>query len=167
MTEIDTGDAFRTSGTSKLHAIPKYAEVQNDPGVLKTFNDKVVEEFRANGGKVGGPYEGTDIVLLTMTGAKSGQQRSTPLEYSTIAGRIVLVGSYGGAPKDPAWVHNLRANPRAHVEIGEDSYDVIAHELSRDERDAMFAAVVDVAPRVGEHQAKTARVIPIFELQKA
>src|SRR4051812_19415438 len=74
MTEIDTGDAFRTSGTSKLHAIPKYAEVQNDPGVLKTFNDKVVEEFRANGGKVGGPYEGTDIVLLTMTGAKSGQQ---------------------------------------------------------------------------------------------
>lgn len=111
MTEIDTGDAFRTSGTSKLHAIPKYAEVQNDPGVLKTFNDNVVEEFRANGGKVGGPYEGTDIVLLTMTGAKSGQPRSTPLEYFTIAGRIVLVGSYGGAPKDPAWVHNLRANP--------------------------------------------------------
>ncbi|MEN3318904.1 MAG: hypothetical protein V7643_2305 [Mycobacterium sp.] len=79
----------------------------------------------------------------------------------------MLVGSYGGAPKDPAWVHNVRANPRAHVEIGEDSYDVIAHELSRDERDALFAAVVDVAPRVDEHQAKIARVVPIFELQKA
>jgi len=76
-------------------------------------------------------------------------------------------GSYGGAPKDPTWVHNLRANAKAHVEIGAESYDVIARELPRDERDALFAKLVEVAPRFDEYQAKTTRVIPLFELQKA
>lgn len=131
------------------------------------FNDDIVEEFRANDGKVGGPFEGADIVLLTMTGAKSGQPRLTPLEYLTIDGRIIIGGSYGGAPKDPTWVHNLRANAKAHVEIGAESYDVIARELPRDERDALFAKLVEVAPRFDEYQAKTTRVIPLFELQKA
>jgi len=156
--EIDTDENLRALGRSKL---------ANDPGALKTFNDNVVEEFRANGGKVGGPFEGADIVLLTMTGAKSGQPRLTPLEYLTIDGRIIIGGSYGGAPKDPTWVHNLCDNTKVHAEIGAESYDVIARELPRDERDALFATLVELAPRFNEYQAKTTRVIPLFELHKA
>jgi deazaflavin-dependent oxidoreductase (nitroreductase family) len=142
-------------------------KLQNDPAALKTFNDNVVEEFRANGGKVGGPFAGADIVLLTTTGSKSGQPRLSPLAYFTIDGRILIVGSYGGAPKDPAWVHNLRVNPKAQVEISAESYDVIARELPRDERDALFDKVVELSPGFGEYQAKTSRVIPLFELQRA
>jgi deazaflavin-dependent oxidoreductase (nitroreductase family) len=142
-------------------------KLQNDPAALKTFNDNVVEEFRATGGKPGGPFADADIVLLTTTGAKSGQLRLSPLAYLTIDGRILIVGSYGGAPRDPAWVHNLRANPKAHVEIGAESYDVIARELPGDERDALFDKVVELSPGFGDYQAKTSRAIPLFELQKA
>ncbi|MHC9296303.1 nitroreductase family deazaflavin-dependent oxidoreductase [Mycobacterium sp. LTG2003] len=130
------------------------------------MNRDVVEEFRTNGGKVGGPFEGSDIVLLHTTGAKSGQRRVSPLASFTIDGRLLIVGSYGGAPKDPAWVHNLRANPGVHVEIGTDSYDATARELPRDERDALFDKVVAAAPGFGEYQAKTERVIPLFELTR-
>ncbi|HEX3545223.1 MAG TPA: nitroreductase family deazaflavin-dependent oxidoreductase [Mycobacterium sp.] len=141
-------------------------KLQDDPEALKTFNDNVVEEFRANGGKVGGPFEAADIVLLTTTGAKSGQPRLSPLAYFTIDDRMLIAGSYGGAPKDPAWVQNLRANPKAHVEVGAESYDVIARELLRDERDAQFDKLVELAPAFGDYQAKTSRMIPLFELQR-
>ncbi|TGD90314.1 nitroreductase family deazaflavin-dependent oxidoreductase [Mycolicibacterium sp. CH28] len=142
-------------------------QLRNNPDALKTFNDQLVADFRANGGKVGPPFENADLVLLTTTGAKSGQPRLSPLAYLTVDGRILIVGSYGGAPKDPAWVHNLRANPRAHVEIGTESYDVVTRELPADERDALFAKVVALAPGFGEYQTKTSRVIPLFELTRA
>jgi deazaflavin-dependent oxidoreductase (nitroreductase family) len=138
----------------------------NDPEARKTFNDNVVQEFRANGGMVSGPFSG-EIVLLTTTGAKSGQPRLSPLAYFTIDGKMLIVGSFGGAPKDPAWVRNLRAKPGAHVEVGTESYDVIARELPRDERDAVFDELAELAPVFGDHQAKTSRIIPVFELQKA
>jgi deazaflavin-dependent oxidoreductase (nitroreductase family) len=138
----------------------------NDLEARKTFNDNVVQEFRANGGMVGGLFTG-DIVLLTTTGAKSGQPRLSPLVYFTIDGKMLVVGSFGGAPKDPAWVQNLRAKPEAHVEVGTESYDVIARELPRDERDALFDNLVELAPVFGDYQATTSRVIPVFELQKA
>ena len=138
----------------------------NDAGALKAFNGEVVEEFRSAGGKVGGEFETADIVLLTTTGAKSGQQRLSPLAYFTIDDRMLIVGSYGGAPKDPAWVHNLRANTVAHVEVGNESYDVVARELPRAERDGLFDALVELAPVFGEYQANTSRVLPVFELQR-
>jgi deazaflavin-dependent oxidoreductase (nitroreductase family) len=141
-------------------------KLQNDAEALKTFNDNIVHEFRANDGVVGGPVAG-DIVLLTTTGAKSGQPRLSPLAYLTVEGKMLIVGSYAGAPKDPAWVHNLRANPAAHVEVGTESYDVIARELPRNERDALFDKLVELTPVFGEYQAKTSRVIPLFELQRA
>jgi deazaflavin-dependent oxidoreductase (nitroreductase family) len=150
---------------SKLSAIPTYVEVTSDPGILKTFNDNVVKEFRANGGRVGGPFEDSDIVLLTMTGAKSGQPRLTLLEYFPTDGRIVLIGTYGGAPKDPLWVRNLRAIAEAHVEVGTESYDVVAWEVFGDEREALFAKVREMRPRIGTYPG-TARVIPVFELQR-
>jgi deazaflavin-dependent oxidoreductase (nitroreductase family) len=137
----------------------------NDVEALKTFNDNVVEEFRANDGKVGGPVT-NDIVLLTTTGAKSGQPRLSPLAYFTVDDRMLVAGSFGGAPVDPAWVRNLRANPKAHVEVGTEAYDVVARELPSDERDALYGKVVELAPVFGEYQAKTSRVIPLFELQR-
>jgi deazaflavin-dependent oxidoreductase (nitroreductase family) len=138
----------------------------DDAGALKTFNDKIVQEFRANDGMVDGPFPG-DIVLLTTTGAKSGQPRLSPLAYITIEGKMFIAGSFGGAPKDPAWVRNLRAKPEAHVEVGTECYGVIARELPRDERDALFDKLVAQLPALGDSQAKTSRVIPLFELQKA
>lgn len=137
-----------------------------DPKALDAINRQVVDEFRANGGVVGGPFAGSDIVLLTTVGAKSGQPRISPLVYFAIDGRILIAGSFGGAPKAPAWVHNLRAQPRVRVEIGTESYDADARELPCDERDALYPRVVEKAPQFGEYQAKTERVIPLFELVK-
>jgi deazaflavin-dependent oxidoreductase (nitroreductase family) len=135
-----------------------------DPVELKGFNAQVVAEFRANGGKVGGPFEGADLLLLTTTGAKSGQRRVSPLACQRIDGRMLIIGSYRGADVDPAWVHNLRANPQARVEVGTDAYDVTARELPPDERASAWAQIVAVAPGFGEYQANTSRIIPLFEL---
>jgi deazaflavin-dependent oxidoreductase (nitroreductase family) len=133
---------------------------------MKAFNKSIVDEFRTNGGKVSGQFAGADLLLLTTTGAKSGQPRLAPLAYFTIDGKLIIVGSKAGADTNPDWVHNLRANPRAHVEVGADAYDVNAHELDRAERDELYPKVVAVAPGFGDYQAKTSRVIPLFELQK-
>lgn len=134
--------------------------------VINEFNDEVAREFRANGGEVGGQFAGVPILLLTNTGAKSGQHRLNPLAYFNIDGKIYIVGSFGGADKDPAWVYNLRANPHAHIDIGTDGYDVVAHELSLAERDALYPKVVELVPVFAEYQEKTARPIPIFELRR-
>jgi deazaflavin-dependent oxidoreductase (nitroreductase family) len=133
---------------------------------LNEFNAAIVEEFRTNGGKVGGPFEGGTLLLLHTTGAKSGRPRLSPLAYLTIDGKMLIIGSYAGAPKDPAWVHNLRATPRAHIEVGTDAYDVTVRELPLDERNELYEKVVAVAPGFGEYQAKTTRVIPLFELTR-
>ena len=137
------------------------------PSDLSDFNAAIVEEFRTNAGVVGGPFEGATLLLLHTTGAKTGAPRLSPLAYLTIDGKMLIVGSFAGAPKDPAWVHNLRANPRAHIEVGTDEYDVTVRELPADERDAMYDKVVAVAPGFADYQAKTSRVIPLFELARA
>jgi deazaflavin-dependent oxidoreductase (nitroreductase family) len=139
-------------------------ELIADRNALDDMNRQVLEEFRANGGKVGGFFEGENIVLLTTIGARSGQPRVSPLVYFDIDGRILVAGSFGGSPKAPAWVHNLRATPRVHVEIGAEAYDAEARELPLEERNALYPRVVEIAPQFGEYQAKTDRVIPLFEL---
>jgi deazaflavin-dependent oxidoreductase (nitroreductase family) len=131
---------------------------------MKDFNKSIVEEFRANGGKVGGQFAGADLLLLTTTGAKSGQPRIAPLAYFTVDGTMIIIGSKAGADTNPDWVHNLRANPGAHIEVGTETYDVASRELSRDERDAIFDKVVAAAPPFGEYQSRTSRIIPLFEL---
>ena len=138
-----------------------------DSGALKNQNAAIIDEFRANGGKVGGPFDGANLLLLTTTGAKSGQQRLNPTMYFPVDDKIFVVGSYAGADVDPAWVHNLRANPRAHIEVGTDSFDVTARELPRDERDELYPKVVEAAPGFGDYEKNTSRVIPLFELQRA
>jgi deazaflavin-dependent oxidoreductase (nitroreductase family) len=146
MTEIDKG------------------KLASDTAALDEFNRGIVEEFRANGGVVGGPFEGGSLLLLHTTGAKSGQPRLSPLAYLTIDGKMLIVGSYAGAPKDPAWVHNLRANPRARIEVGTDEYDVDVRELPDDEREAAYPRITEIAPVFAEYQANTTRRIPLFEL---
>jgi deazaflavin-dependent oxidoreductase (nitroreductase family) len=137
-----------------------------DTSALTDFNTAIVEEFRANGGKVGGPFEGATLLLLHTTGAKSGQTRLSPLAYLSIDDKMLIIGSYAGAPQHPAWVHNLRATPKAYVEVGTDAYDVDVRELPADERDAMYPKIVDVAPVFADYQAKTSRAIPLFELTR-
>jgi deazaflavin-dependent oxidoreductase (nitroreductase family) len=137
-----------------------------DAETMKAFNTGIVDEFRANGGKVGGPFEGATLLLLTTTGAKSGQPRLAPLAYLTIDGKMIIIGSKAGADTNPDWVHNLRANPRAHIEVGTDAYDVVARELPREVRDEMYPKVVELAPGFGDYQSKTSRLIPLFELQR-
>ncbi|OBK80239.1 nitroreductase family deazaflavin-dependent oxidoreductase [Mycobacterium sp. 1164985.4] len=134
---------------------------------FKEFNEAIVDEFRANGGKVGGPFEGANLLLLHTTGAKSSQPRVSPLAYFDIDDRIYVVGSFAGADKDPAWVHNLRADPRVRVEIGAGECHANARELPRDERDELYPKLVEITPVFGEYQAKTSRVIPVFELARA
>jgi deazaflavin-dependent oxidoreductase (nitroreductase family) len=102
--------------------------------MAKTFNKDIIAEFRANDGKVGGQFAGANLLLLTTTGAKSGRPRLSPLAYFRIDGKLIVIGSFAGAPINPAWVHNLRANPQAHVEVGSesgiDAFDVTARELT-------------------------------------
>jgi deazaflavin-dependent oxidoreductase (nitroreductase family) len=137
-----------------------------DTATINAFNKTIVDEFRANGGKVTGQFANANLLLLTTTGAKSGQPRVSPLAYFRIDGKLIIIGSFAGAPVNPAWVHNLRANPRAGVEAGADAFDVTARELPPAEREALFPKVTAVAPGFAEYQAKTSRVIPLFELQR-
>jgi len=143
------------------------SEGMPDTETIKAFNEAIADEFRANDGKVGGQFEGADLLLLTSTGAKSGQPRVSPLAYFRIDGKLLILGSFAGSDVNPAWVHNLRANPAARVEIGNDSSDVTARELPFDERDELFGQITAAAPGFAEYQAKTTRVIPVFELQPA
>ena len=131
-----------------------------------SWNDAIIAEFRANEGKVGGPFEGATLLLLHTTGAKSGQPRISPVMAFEFDDKLVVVGSYAGADVHPAWLHNLRANPHAHIEIGTDAYDVQAREMESDERDAAFARIVAQAPGFAGYQSATERVIPVVDLQR-
>ncbi|KKC04616.1 nitroreductase family deazaflavin-dependent oxidoreductase [Mycobacterium nebraskense] len=137
-----------------------------DTQTINAFNKSIIDEFRTNAGKVGGQFENADLLLLTTTGAKSGQSRISPLAYFRIDGRLIVIGSFAGSPVSPAWVHNLRANPQARVEMGTEEFAVTARELPSDERDALFEKVTAAAPGFAEYQSKTSRVIPLFELNR-
>jgi deazaflavin-dependent oxidoreductase (nitroreductase family) len=131
----------------------------------REFNKKNIEEFRSNGGKVGGQFEGFPLLILTSTGAKSGEKRVNLIGYFEIDGKIYVVGSAAGRDNNPAWVHNLRADPSVTVEIGsEPAKPSTARELPRDERDSIYKAIVEQAPGFGEYQERTERVIPVFGL---
>jgi deazaflavin-dependent oxidoreductase (nitroreductase family) len=130
------------------------------------FNSKVIEEFRANGGKVGGPFEGASLLLLTTTGAKSGQPRTSPLVYTTDGDRIVIIASMAGAPTNPAWYHNVSAHPEATVEIGTETIKVRAHDAEGAERQRLYDAQAEMMPAFKEYAAKTERVIPVVLLDR-
>lgn len=137
-----------------------------DTETLKAINNNITDEFRANAGRVGGRFEGNDLLLLTTTGAKSGEPRVAPLVAFRIDAKLLIVAGYGGADVNPGWVHNLRANPRARVEVATDSFDVIARELDSSEREAIIPKINETVPAFAfaNYQSKTTRTIPIFEL---
>jgi deazaflavin-dependent oxidoreductase (nitroreductase family) len=130
------------------------------------FNAKIIAEFRANGGKVGPPFEGAPMVLLTSTGAKSGQPRVNPLVYTTDGDRYVVVASKAGAPTNPDWYHNVKANPEVTLEIGEETFPARATIAEPAERDRLFAAQAELMPGFKDYEKATDRVIPVVVLER-
>jgi deazaflavin-dependent oxidoreductase (nitroreductase family) len=128
------------------------------------FNAQVIEEFRANEGRVGGPFEGSTLLLLHHTGAKSGTSRINPLVYMADDGRYVIFASKGGAPTNPDWYHNLKAYPDTRIEVGTDTIDVVAGEATGEERERLFRAQAERSPQFADYQQKTARTIPVIVL---
>jgi len=131
------------------------------------MNTKVIAEFRANGGKAGGPFEGKPLVLVHHFGAKSGTERIAPLVPLLDDGRIYIFASKGGADTNPDWVHNLKAKPDITVELGTETFKATARILEGAERDEIYAKQVAAEPQFGDYQAKTERVIPVVELVRA
>ncbi len=130
------------------------------------WNRKIIEEFRTNGGKVGGIWEGRPLLLLTTTGAKSGQPRTHPMMYMRDGDRLFVFASKGGAPTNPAWYHNLLAHPEVTVEVGNEKFHAIARPVTGEERDKIYARWAQMYPQFGEYQQKTTRKIPVIELRR-
>ena len=129
------------------------------------YNTKIIEEFRANEGRVGGPWEGTPLILVHHVGARSGIERVTPLGcFPQGDGRYAIVASNGGSPTHPTWYYNLKANPRTTVEVGAETLTVLAEELDGTARAEVWPKLVAKAPQVGEAQNRVARQIPVFML---
>ncbi|MET0233821.1 MAG: nitroreductase family deazaflavin-dependent oxidoreductase [Kibdelosporangium sp.] len=134
---------------------------------MNDFNAKIIEEFRANEGKVGGMFEGANMVLITTIGAKSGQTRTNPLVYLPDGERIVIIASNGGADNHPAWFYNVKANPDITVEVGTEKYEAKAEALeSGSERDELFARMAAINPGFAEYEKKTDRLIPVVALYR-
>jgi deazaflavin-dependent oxidoreductase (nitroreductase family) len=131
------------------------------------FNKRVMAEFHANGGKVGGALAGRDILILTTTGARTGQTRWHPLAYSTDGDRFVVVASKGGAPASPDWYHNLVANPSAVIEVGSDVISVEASVATGAERERLFAQHAATMPQFNDYAKNTTRTIPVVILTRA
>jgi len=133
---------------------------------MNDWNRGVMEEFPANGGKVGGMWEGRPLLLLTPTGAKSGQRRTHPTMYLSDGDRLLVFATKGGAPTNPDWYHNLVVHPEVTVEVGNETYPAIATVLSDEERDRLYAKQAQLYPQFGDYQKKTTRKIPVIALER-
>jgi deazaflavin-dependent oxidoreductase (nitroreductase family) len=133
---------------------------------IDDFNKRVMAEFHANGGKVGGRFEGADILILTSTGARSGQTRWNPLAYSTDGDRYIIVASKGGAPTSPDWYHNLVAHPSAVIEVGTEVIEVEATVATGAERDRLYAQHAVKMPQFLDYAKNTNRTIPVVVLTR-
>jgi deazaflavin-dependent oxidoreductase (nitroreductase family) len=134
---------------------------------MKDFNTAIIEEFRSNEGRVGGPFEGANMLLLHTTGAKSGAERVTPLVYAPDGDALVIFASKAGAPDNPAWYHNLRATPTVTVEVGTETRELVARVAEGEERTRLWERQKRDAPGFAEYEAKTTRVIPVVVLESA
>ena len=123
----------------------------------QTFQESIIEEFRANGGVVTRPYPDSTLVLVTMQGARSGRRMTLPLEYLELDGVLHIFATASGAPDNPAWYHNLVANPEVTVEYGTATFTAVARELAPDERDHVWRTLVGRKPRFGEYEHQTDR----------
>ncbi|MCV2464648.1 nitroreductase/quinone reductase family protein [Streptomyces sp. ICN988] len=132
-----------------------------------SFHQNVIDEFRANEGKVGGPFEGGELLLLTTTGARSGASRTTPLGYVRHGDSLLVVGSNLGGPRHPGWYYNLLAHPLVRVEVGTASFEALAVPAEGERREELFAHVVREVPGYGDYQAGTSRPLPVVVLERA
>ncbi|WP_250037263.1 nitroreductase family deazaflavin-dependent oxidoreductase [Paractinoplanes maris] len=130
------------------------------------FNQQIIDEFRANGGRVGGPFAGSELILLTTRGARSGKLHTTPLGFLRDGDRILLIASAAGAPHHPDWFHNLRADPRVTIETGSETYEAQAEPLTAEDRDKAFTRAAADNPGWSDYQAKTTRTIPVVAVTR-
>ena len=135
-----------------------------EPAAVNEFNQAVIADYRANDGKPSGQFEGSPMLLLTSTGSKSGRHHTTPVVYTQDGDRLVIVASKAGAPTNPAWFHNLVANPEATVELGTDTFPVRAVVTTGEERARLYDAHAAVLPAFAEYAKKTSREIPVIAL---
>lgn len=130
------------------------------------FNKAIIEEFRANGGKVGGRFANTTLLLLTTIGAKSGQVRTNPVAYTTDGDHFIIMASKGGAPTNPDWYHNIKAHPTVTVELGSEQFQARAIVAEGMERDRLFRQMAEVMPGFADYQRNTDRQIPVIILER-
>jgi deazaflavin-dependent oxidoreductase (nitroreductase family) len=133
---------------------------------MNDFNATIIRDFRAHEGKVGGPFAGAPLLLLTTTGAKTGHRLTTPLMYMKDGDRFLVFASKGGAPTNPAWYHNLLANPTVTVELGNETFEARATEIRGAERDRLYAEQARRYTNFADYQKNTSRVIPVVALQR-
>jgi deazaflavin-dependent oxidoreductase (nitroreductase family) len=133
---------------------------------VNDFNKTIIEEFRANGGKVGGQFANATLLLLTTIGAKSGQARVNPAAYTTDGDRLIIIASKGGAPTNPDWYYNLKANPIVTVELGREQFQASAVVAEGSERDRLFTQMAEVMPGFADYQRNTDRQIPVIVLER-
>jgi deazaflavin-dependent oxidoreductase (nitroreductase family) len=133
---------------------------------MNDFNQRVIDEFRANQGKLGGQFAGAPMLLLTVTGAKTGRAITKPLVYSRDGNRIVLIASFAGAPKNPAWFNNLVANPVVTIELGAERFRARAALTSGEERQRLYDNQAQQMPIFADYQKKTTRQIPVVVLER-
>ena len=133
---------------------------------MSDWNAQIIDEFRANRGAVGGPFEGAPLLLLHSIGAKSGRERLHPMMYQAVGDAFAIFASKAGASTNPAWYHNLVANPRASIEVGDETLDVSARVLEREEREPIWTQQKNAYPAFAEYEAKTERVIPVILLER-
>jgi deazaflavin-dependent oxidoreductase (nitroreductase family) len=138
-----------------------------DFNAMKDFNAAIIDEFRTNDGKVGGQFEGAPLLILHSRGARSGEPREHPMMYMRDGDRYLVFASKAGADTNPAWYHNLVANPDATIEVGTDEITVRATELTGDERDDVYAEQAQRYSAFADYAAKTRRVIPVMALTPA
>jgi deazaflavin-dependent oxidoreductase (nitroreductase family) len=155
-----------SSGASSTERGDSAGRGARGPSELNDFNQQVINEFRANQGKVGGRYANRPLLLLTTTGAKSGRALTRPLTYTRDGDRLVVIASFGGGPKNPSWYHNLVANPEATVEVGSERFRVRATVTTGEERQRLFSRQAEQMPAFAEYQQKTTRQIPVFVLTR-
>jgi deazaflavin-dependent oxidoreductase (nitroreductase family) len=128
------------------------------------FNAQTIAEFRANGGKVGGPFAGAPLLLLHSVGVRTGAEHINPVMYLPDNGRYIVFASKGGAPTNPAWYHNLKAHPDLTIEVGSDRVAVTASEVEGAEHDELYGRQAAAYPQFADYQSKTTRVIPVMAL---
>jgi len=133
---------------------------------INDFNKTIIAEFRTNGGKVGGQFANATLLLLTTIGAKSGQARTNPVAYTTDGDDIIIIASKGGAPTNPDWYHNLKANPVVTVELGREQFQARAVVAEGSERDRLFGQMSAVMPGFADYQRNTDRQIPVIILKR-